>query len=109
MINAISKNKIVTPKHYLVGLGIHNVTGQKVPVQVMSRLGHSISYSQVCEIETSFAELALHKAENEFEVLPILPESDEIVLTNFWVDNFNVKVEKIGGTSAANTTHLMAF
>ena len=109
LINAISKDKIVTPKHYLVGLGIHNITGQKVPVQVMSRLGHSISYSQVCEIETSFAELALHKAENEFEVLPILPESDETVLTYFWVDNFNVKVEKIGGTSAVNTTHLMAF
>ena len=47
LINAISKDKIVTPKHYLVGLGIHNITGQKVPVQVMSRLGHSISYSQV--------------------------------------------------------------
>ena len=60
LINAISKDKIVTPKHYLVGLGIHNITGQKVPVQVMSRLGHSISYSQVCEIETSLAELALH-------------------------------------------------
>ena len=55
------------------------------------------------------AELALHKTENEFEVLPILFESDETVLTYFWVDNFNVKVEKIGGTSAANTTHLMAF
>ena len=55
------------------------------------------------------AELALHKTENEFEVLPILFESDETVLTYFWVDNFNVKVEKIGGTSAVNTTHLMAF
>ena len=55
------------------------------------------------------AELALHKAENGFEVLPILFESDETVLTYFWVDNFNVKVEKNGGTSAANTTHLMAF
>ena len=75
----------------------------------MSRLGHSISYSQVCEIETSLAELALHKTENEFELSPILFESDETVLTYFWVDNFNVKVEKIGGTSAVNTTHLMAF
>ena len=53
--------------------------------------------------------ILLSKTENEFEVLPILFESDETVLTYFWVDNFNVKVEKIGGTSAVNTTHLMAF
>ena len=108
-VHAISKGKVITPKHYLVGLGIHNMTGQKTPVQIMNKLGHSISYNKICKIETSLAELTIHKSE-EFNVLPILPDGEEVVLTYFWVDNFDVKVEKqIGGSGAVNTTHLMAF
>ena len=28
LVNAVSKGKVIRPKHYLVGLGIHNMTGQ---------------------------------------------------------------------------------
>ena len=110
LVNAASKGKVITPKHYLVGLGIHNMTGQKTPVQIMNKLGHSIGYNKVCEIETSLAELAIHKSE-EFNVLPLLPSGEEeIVPTFYWVDNFDVKVEKqIGRSGSVNTTHLMAF
>ena len=54
--------------------------------------------------------MAIHKSE-EFNVLPLLPSGEEeIVPTFYWVDNFNVKVEKqIGGSGSINTTHLMAF
>ena len=110
LVNAVSKGKIITPKHYLVGLGIHNMTGQKTPVQIMNKLGHSIGYNKVREIETSLAELAIHKSE-EFNVLPLLPSGEEeIVPTFYWADNFDVTVEKqIGGSGSVNTTHLMAF
>ena len=85
------------------------MTDQKTQVQIMNKLGHSISYNKVCEIETSLAELTIHKSE-EFNVLPILPDGEEVVLTYFWLDNFDVKVEKqTGGSGAVNTTHLMAF
>lgn len=42
-------------------------------------------------------------------VLPLRPTENETVLTYFWVDNFDVKVERLGGSGAINTTHLMAF
>ena len=105
LVNAVSKGKVITPKHYFVELGIHNMTGQKTPVQIMNKLGHSISYNKVCEIETSLAELVIHKFE-EFKVLPLLPSGEEeIVPTFYWVDNFEVKVEKqIGGSGSVNTT-----
>ena len=109
LVNAVSKGKVITPKH-LVGLAIHNMTGQKTPVQIMNKLGHSIGYNKVCEIETSLVELVIHKSE-EFNVLPLLPRGEgEIIPTFYWVDNFDVKVEKqIGGSGSVNTTHLMAF
>ena len=111
LVNAVSKEKVITPKHCLVGLGIHNMTRQKTPVQIMNnKLGHSIGYNKVCEIETSLAKLVIHKSE-EFKVLPLLPSGEEkIVPTFYWVDNFDVKVKKqIGGSGSVNTTHLMAF
>ena len=105
LVNAVSKEKVITPKHYLVGLGIHNMTGQKTLVQIMNKPGHSIGYNKVCEIETSLAELAIHKSV-EFNALPLLPSGEEgIVPTFYWVDNFDVK----GGSGSVNTTHLMAF
>ena len=85
------------------------MTGQKAPVQIMSKLGDSISYNKVCETETSLAELTIHKSE-EFNVLLILPDGEKVVLMYFWIDNFDVKVEKpIGGSGAVNTRDLMAF
>ena len=42
-------------------------------------------------------------------VLPLLPSGDEIVPTYFWVDNFDVKVEKKTSSEMVHTTHLMAF
>ena len=108
-VHAVSKGKVITPKHYFVGLGIHHMTGQKTLVQIMNKLGCSISYNKVCEIETSLAELTIHKSE-EFNVLPILPDGEEVVLMYFWVDNFDVKVEKqIERSGAVNTTHLISF
>ena len=86
------------------------MTGKKTPVQFMNKLGHSIDYNKVCEIETSLAELVIHKSE-EFNVLPLLLSGEEeIVPTFYWVDNFDVKAEKqIGESGSVNTTHLMAF
>ena len=110
LVSAVSKGKVTTPKHYLVGLGIHNLTGQRAPVEIMNKLGHSISYPKVCDIETSLAEHVIEKSE-DFNVLPLLPSDDEqIIPTWFWVDNFDVKVEKqMGESGSVNTTHLMAF
>ena len=42
LVNAVSKGKIITPKHYLVGLGIHNMTGQKTPVQIMNTIKYRL-------------------------------------------------------------------
>ena len=35
--------------------------------------------------------------------------AEEIIPTYFWVDNFDIKVERLCGSGAVNATHLMAF
>ena len=45
---AVSKREFLTLKHDSVGLVLHNLTGQKFPLQVLSRLGHFMTYDQIC-------------------------------------------------------------
>lgn len=42
LLHGVTKGKFITAKHFLLGLGLHNMTGQKKPVQIASHLGHSI-------------------------------------------------------------------
>ena len=70
--HGVTRGKTITAKHFLLGLGLHNLTGQEKPVQIVNRLGHCIEYSMACEIETSHAE-ACQKQYAESAVLPIKP------------------------------------
>ena len=47
------------------------------------------------------------KSNNILALKPILP--DQTVFTHSWVDNFDIKVDRIGGGGSINATHLMAF
>ena len=58
IIYSISNGSFLTKKHCSLGLGIHSMTGQKKAIVILSRLGHSISYEKVSEIETAQAEVA---------------------------------------------------
>ena len=41
--------------------------------------------------------------------MPLQPKDHQPVYTHFWVDNFDIKVDKQVGGGSINTTHLMAF
>ena len=42
LIHGVTRGKVITLKHFLVGMGLHNITGQKLPIHMLSRLGHSV-------------------------------------------------------------------
>ena len=46
-INGIIRGKVVTLKHFLLGVGLHNMTGLKLPIKVLSHQDHSIDYDLV--------------------------------------------------------------
>ena len=68
-----------------------------------------MSYDVFCEIEIALSEVAVAKSKKT-NILQIRPEGVETVQTVFWVDNFDVNVEKVGGGGwCGYTTHLAAF
>ena len=52
-LHAVTRGKIVIPKYFLIRLGLHNMTGQKHVADIVSKLGHSISYYRTFEMETA--------------------------------------------------------
>ena len=93
LVHGITRGRVMTLKRFLLGLGLHNITGQKLPVRIVSNLGHCIDYKSVCQIETAEAEVAsMLYEEGTSPGLKPLTEDDK-VLTYFWADNFNKKID----------------
>ena len=54
----ISRGTFLTLKQSSLGLGFHNMIGQKLPIFILSHLGQSITYHAVWEVETAKAEVS---------------------------------------------------
>ena len=39
LIHGVTRGKVISLKHFLIGMGLHIITGQKLPIQMLSRLG----------------------------------------------------------------------
>ena len=86
---------------------LHSLTGQKLPIFLLSKFRNIGNYNLVQLIETAQAELVQRMREAGFP-LPILPkDAAETVTTHFWWDNFDVKKENISG--GLHKTHGVAF
>ena len=109
LIHGVTRGKTIAAKHFLLGLGLHNITGQKVPIQIVNHLGHCIDYKLVCEIETVRAKAAENTAKSSGALVIKLISLSHSVLTYFWVDNFDMNLETKTGHGAINSTHMVAF
>lgn len=52
----VSRGSTLTAKHVALSCGIHSMTGQAGPVDIINRLGHGCSYDTVMDIETARAQ-----------------------------------------------------
>ena len=109
MIYGKTRGNIVTAKHFLLDLSLHNMTEQKKPAEINHRPGHSIDYKFVCEIETVLAE-ATQILATESGALPVKHASNDAdVLTIFWADNFDMTMETQTGKGSIHSIHIVAF
>ena len=107
-MHGVTQGKLITLKHFLLGLGLHNLTGQKIPITILSHFGHCVDYKSVCETETAQAEIAqLLYNEGISPGLQAEPD-DEYVFTYFWADNFNKKIES-ENIGMIDSTHMIKF
>ena len=57
LVYVVSRGDFLTEKHVVLGTGLHSLTGQKTPIKLLGRLGHSCTYDKVRLIETAQANL----------------------------------------------------
>ena len=78
-------------------------------LDVVCRLSHRLYYNLTCKIETS--EKAEHQwqFEKQFSSSSFPKNEDEYVITIFWVNNFDMRVDSQIGSNSINTNHMVAF
>ena len=47
LVHGVSRGRVITLKHFALGVGMHNITGQKLPIRILYNLGHFIDYESV--------------------------------------------------------------
>ena len=91
-----------TPKHVSLAVTIKNLTGSSQAVSILNRFGHTISYSELLELESSMAMKQLQK-EKEGISLPsnIVPN----VFTTFCWDNNDLNEQTLSGSGTTHCTN----
>lgn len=98
-VYAVSGGSTIPAKHILLPWGVKSLTGNVEVIRVLNRLGHSISYSKLEELDTV---LCLQKQAQEADKGVILPStSHPCVPTALAFDNIDRLEETLsgGGTS----------
>ena len=87
---------IKTVKHLQLGIVTKRKTGSKFLINCLNKLGHTISYDEVSNVETSFAELqANHQSHHSFVPTNLQPST----FVTFVYDNCDHNPETITGVS----------
>eukprot|EP00058_Branchiostoma_floridae_P019404 XP_002604894.1 hypothetical protein BRAFLDRAFT_77273 [Branchiostoma floridae] len=98
LVYAVSHGRVKTPKHTSLAFSVKSLTGNVELIQLLNRLGHSISYSQMEEISTA---LCLQKLSSTDSDLALPSDLHNQVFTTLAWDNIDRLEETIsgGGTS----------
>ena len=108
IVIGVMRGRMLTKKRYFLSLGLHSMIGTKTIITILNKLGHCLNYNKTCEIETASSDSTSIRAK-EKNILTTLPVGDEIIITFFWTDNFDVNIESQKGGGSIHTTHLMTF
>ena len=91
-----TRGKIKSVKHVQLGLFTKRLTGSKVLIDCLNRLGHSISYHEINNIETTFADVQIRNQCHQSYVPNNVQPS---VFTTFVCDNCDHNPESLTGVS----------
>ena len=87
-------------KHTALGLGLGSLTGSKLVLRIMNRLGNSLSYDEVKALETEFA----YSAEGSNHDAPEGLELNGMLGTGLAFDNYDVNMDTINGKDTLHAT-----
>ena len=87
-------------KHTVLGLGVGTLTGSKLILQILNRLGYSLSYDEVKSLETEFA----YTVEENDRDAPDGVKNDPNLGTGLAWDNYDVNMETVDGKDTLHAT-----
>ena len=87
-------------KHTLLGLGLGTLTGYKLILRILNRLGHSMSYEEVKALETEFAFSAETNDQDAPDGIDLNPNRG----TGLAWDNYDVNMDTIDGKDTLHAT-----
>ena len=93
------------PKHILLAMTVHHLTGSAQIITLLNRLGHCQSYTRTLELETALCNSVTART----SLLPagISTEHNEII--HFCWDNFDLNEETPSGSGTTHTAHGIAI
>ncbi len=101
----VTKGVIKPQKHIVLGMGIKSLTGSKKVVTLLNRFGHSINYSTVEELETTFATSIAERGLATPDGLLQMPG----LATGLAFDNYDELTETLDGKDTLHDTVGIAY
>ena len=99
-VYTISRGKLKPAKHLTMGLAMKSLTGSRKVVEILNRLGHSISYHTTEEIETELATTI--SVQNQSLPDGLLKQSG--LCTSLAWDNYDELTETLSGKDTLHDT-----
>jgi len=106
IIHCTSKGRTWTPKHILLPMTIHNMTGSKSAVTLLNRFGHTISYTELEELQTAMAESCLNQSTCNVFLPSNINPSQRVSLC---FDNNDINEETLSGSGTTHCTNGIAI
>ena len=99
-----SNGKIKTHKHLALPVAVKHVTGSSQLVTLLNRLGHSVSDSQISELDTAVAEDQLRHHNHSAAFIPSNIACQATPITLCW-DNNDILEETPAGPGTTHVTN----
>ena len=107
VIYCAKKSRVKLPKHVSLAMSINHLTSCKVLIQLLNRMGHSCSYDDLREMDTSLAAEVLAKAKESGAVMPsnITPGA----FVQIAADNNDINEETLDGKNTTHATTMVIY
>ena len=99
-IYACTNGRKVPSKHLQLGIAVKKLTGSKRLIEILNRLGHSISYNAIEETETEMT----YQVTNSETITPSEIKKSGNLCTGVAFDNFDRYVETLSGKDTLHDT-----
>ena len=96
----VTQGKVKPWKHITLGLGFASLTGSKLVLQILNRMGYCISYTETKSLETEFAYSVQDDAKNAPNGIELKPN---LATACVW-DNNDANVETLDGKDTLHAT-----